>query len=153
MAFSSISERGSYFTPQPTTGPNLGPGAYDFVPKGEMSDYLKKKLQSRNPGAFNSHEVKSCSSYLKGGYTPGPGLYSLKQRSVFSNEYIKSDEDPSQYFQVMNGNLVRKVQTMASNLGVPKILDVVKERGQDWQPGPGRYSPRNNMGGELPPLS
>lgn len=132
MSFVGLSDRDSFLTPQPNTGPHLGPGCYDYQPKGDNTEMLKKRLQSRNRGAFMSHEVKTSASHIPGGYTPGPGLYNGKQKLSFASEFIKSDEDPSQYFQIQNGNLVRKVQQFASNIGVPKIVDVVAQKGQNW---------------------
>ena len=36
---------------------------------------------------------------------------------------------------------------------MPKILDVVAVNGRNWQPGPGKYSPRNEFGRNTSPSS
>lgn len=99
MSFTSVSERDSFLFKTPNTGAHLGPGTYDFEPKGEHTALLKKRLQSRNAAPFNSHQPRSA-SYIPGGFTPGPGLYTNKQKSSFAAEFIKSEDDPSEYYLI-----------------------------------------------------
>ena len=58
---------------------------------------------------------------------------------------MKSEQDQDSYYLIQNGTLLRKTQQMAANKAVPKQpeSDLIK-RTKDW-PGPGAYSPRNNM--------
>ena len=78
MSFTALSDRASFLTPEPRTGPHLGPGSYDYQIKGDNTEMLKKRLQSRNRGAFMSHEPKTSASHIPGGYNPGTGLYNVK---------------------------------------------------------------------------
>jgi hypothetical protein len=55
MSFTSVSDRDSFLFKTPNTGAHLGPGSYDYQPVGDHTALLKKRLQSRNAGAFNSH--------------------------------------------------------------------------------------------------
>ena len=65
MSFTAIKGRDSKFlTPDPNTPANLGPGSYDFLPAGDKTEQLKKRLQSRNAGAFMSHELKKTDSHI-----------------------------------------------------------------------------------------
>lgn len=109
MSFTTVSDRESFLFVKPNTGAHLGPGCYDFNPVGESTNQLKKRIESRNRGGFMSHQPKNCDAHIPGGYVPGPGLYNHKNASNFSQEFIKSDDDPSLYYQIQNGNLIRKV--------------------------------------------
>jgi len=77
MSFTSVSQRDPFLFKPSNTEPHLGPGTYDFLPKGDHTALLKKRLQSRNAVPFNSQQPKSA-SYIPGGFVPGPGLYTIK---------------------------------------------------------------------------
>ena len=62
MSFTSISPREFFLGPNTNTASHLGPGTYDYLPVGDNTALLKKRLQSRNAGGFNSHEIKTSAS-------------------------------------------------------------------------------------------
>ena len=99
MSFTTVSERMPSLWPGSSTPSNLGPGSYNYLPSGELSDQLKKRIQSRNAGGFNSHGVKD-SSYIHVNYTPGPGLYSTKPSITPSSDFIVDEDNPSSYFSI-----------------------------------------------------
>ena len=84
MSFTSISPRECFLGPNTNTASHLGPGTYDYLPVGDNTALLKKRLQSRNAGGFNSHEIKTSASHIPSLFTPGPGVYNLKQKSNFA---------------------------------------------------------------------
>jgi len=77
MSFTSVSQRDPFLFKGVLGFWGLGPGTYDFLPKGDHTALLKKRLQSRNAVPFNSQQPKSA-SYIPGGFVPGPGLYTIK---------------------------------------------------------------------------
>jgi hypothetical protein len=99
MSFTTVSERTPNIFSGSNTASHLGPGSYNYLPVGDISAQLKKKIQSRNAGGFNSHSARD-SSYIPVTYTPGPGLYSTKPSVAFGQEFIASEDDPSQYFSI-----------------------------------------------------
>ena len=75
-------------------------------------------------------------------YSPGPGFYNNKYKSSFVKEYMKSEQDQDSYYLIQNGTLLRKTQAMAANRGIARMPDV---NARNMVPGPGAYSPRNNL--------
>jgi len=60
--------------PPPNLPGHLGPGTYDFLPVGDKTELLKKRLRSKKAGQFDSLAPKSH-SYITVDYRPGPGFY------------------------------------------------------------------------------
>ena len=72
MSTIPVSERNLFAAPNLPS--HLGPGSYDYLPAGDKTELLKKRLRSKKAGSFDSHAPKTL-SYITSNYRPGPGFY------------------------------------------------------------------------------
>lgn len=72
MSTIPVSERNLFAAPNLPS--HLGPGSYDYLPVGDKTELLKKRLRSKKAGSFDSHAPKTL-SYITTNYRPGPGFY------------------------------------------------------------------------------
>jgi hypothetical protein len=100
MPFTGLQDRTSFLFKDTTSG-ELGPGSYNIDPAGKTFEHLKKRSKSQKPPAFGSGEEKQVSKVTNLKYTPGPGFYNaIKQKSSFTKEYMKSEEDEDLYYVI-----------------------------------------------------
>ena len=105
MAITNFNDRdlNAFLMKTSSTGPNLGPGAYNPV---SGFPELKKRTKSKKPPAFldgiapGKETVALGSNYFNQTYNPGPGKYNNQDVfSPFAKEIIKSDDNEN-YFTV-----------------------------------------------------
>jgi len=72
MSTIPVTERNLF--PAPNLPSHLSPGSYDYLPVGDKTELLKKRLRSKKAGTFDSLAPKT-NSYITANYRPGPGFY------------------------------------------------------------------------------
>ena len=108
MSLVGLGERGEVGNRRQTSAA-LGPGSYDTKNPKDLNQ-IKRRSRSDRPLAFGSGAPKDLNKLGGSQYSPGPGFYNqLKNKSSFTKEFMKSDQDKDSYYLIQNGTLLRKI--------------------------------------------
>ncbi|TNV82951.1 hypothetical protein FGO68_gene4078 [Halteria grandinella] len=149
MAFLSTDERDYtklLINQERAMGP--GPGQYDnAVHPSQLYKQKDKKSTKRNkpPPAFGK-SVKDGTESTN--FSPGPGYYQKEQ--LFDQQIVAKDQNKGVYFVLQKGALHRKHEWLSADK-TRKGLELIDPK-KASDPGPGAYSPRNELNNPgLPP--